>query len=86
MLRIQKYDPPTLERPTQWSREFNSFIAACLKKDATKRLEAAELLQVGVRVRLGRLGSDDDTAVSERLGRDPFVLTQLVTAVSPNLI
>ena len=46
MLRIQKYDPPTLDRPSQWSREFNAFIAACLKKDASKRPEAGELLQV----------------------------------------
>ena len=47
MLRIQKYDPPTLDRPSQWSKEFNAFIAACLKKDASKRAEAGELLQVG---------------------------------------
>lgn len=47
MLRIQKYDPPTLDRPSQWSKEFNRFIGACLKKDPSKRPQAADLLQVG---------------------------------------
>ena len=47
MLRIQKYDPPTLDRPSQWSREFTAFIAACLKKEAGRRADTAELLEVG---------------------------------------
>ena len=49
MLRIQKNDPPTLDRPSQWSREFSAFIAACLKKDPFKRADTTELLEVGNR-------------------------------------
>ena len=33
LLRIQKSDPPTLDRPSKWSKEFNEFISICLTKD-----------------------------------------------------
>ncbi|XP_037077906.1 serine/threonine-protein kinase 10-like [Pollicipes pollicipes] len=46
MLRIQKYDPPALDRPSQWSKEFSAFIGACLKKAPAGRPDAADLLQM----------------------------------------
>eukprot|EP01133_Synstelium_polycarpum_P004061 gene4061-4723_t len=35
---------PTLEKPSEWSAEFNDFISLCLNKDAEKRPSAKDLL------------------------------------------
>lgn len=45
ILKIQKSDPPTLMKPSSWSKEFNEIIAKCLVKDPSRRLSATELLQ-----------------------------------------
>lgn len=45
LLRIQKSEPPHLDRPSKWSKEFNDFIRLCLTKDPNQRPTAAELLQ-----------------------------------------
>ncbi|KYQ90409.1 putative protein serine/threonine kinase [Tieghemostelium lacteum] len=37
-------NPPTLEKPDQWSREFNDFVTQCLKKESEKRPTAKDLL------------------------------------------
>ncbi|XP_071447707.1 serine/threonine-protein kinase 10 isoform X2 [Hetaerina americana] len=45
LLKIQKSDPPKLDRPSDWSKDFNDFIAGCLVKDPTKRPTSTELLK-----------------------------------------
>ena len=45
LLKIQKSDPPRLDCPSRWSREFNDFLAKCLVRDPTQRPTATELLQ-----------------------------------------
>lgn len=45
LLKIQKSDPPTLDHPSRWSKEFNDFIAHCLIKDPNNRPTADELLK-----------------------------------------
>ncbi|RXG73179.1 Serine/threonine-protein kinase 10 [Armadillidium vulgare] len=45
MLKIQKSDPPKLDFPSKWSKEFNDFIAKCLTKDPVQRPDAQELLK-----------------------------------------
>jgi len=37
---------PGLKEPQKWSREFQSFVAQCLEKDAERRPDAVELLKV----------------------------------------
>ncbi|KAG9508946.1 Serine/threonine-protein kinase 10, partial [Fragariocoptes setiger] len=44
LLKIQKSDPPQLDFPSKWSKEFSDFLALCLNKDPTKRPTADELL------------------------------------------
>jgi serine/threonine protein kinase len=44
MLKIQKAEPPRLDCPSEWSNEFNDFLAKCLVIDASQRLTATELL------------------------------------------
>ena len=46
LLKIQKSDPPKLDLPHKWSKEFNNFIAKCLVKDPNHRPSATEMLQV----------------------------------------
>ncbi|KAG8240410.1 hypothetical protein J437_LFUL003124 [Ladona fulva] len=46
LLKIQKSDPPKLDRPSDWSKDFNDFIADCLIKDPSRRPTAAELLKL----------------------------------------
>jgi serine/threonine protein kinase len=41
---IPNRTPPTLKEPGKWSAEFNDFVAQCLRKNATERPSAAELL------------------------------------------
>ncbi|XP_069946378.1 STE20-like serine/threonine-protein kinase isoform X6 [Cherax quadricarinatus] len=45
MLKIQKSDPPKLDYPSKYSKEFNDFISKCLVKDPALRPSAVELLQ-----------------------------------------
>lgn len=44
LLKIQKADPPKLDKPSNWSKEFNEFIALCLTKDPAQRPSANDLL------------------------------------------
>ena len=46
LLKIQKAEPPRLERPSKWSKEFNDFVGRCLTKDVNQRPTAADLLKV----------------------------------------
>ncbi|XP_067015869.2 serine/threonine-protein kinase 10 [Anabrus simplex] len=45
LLKIQKSDPPKLDQPSKWSKDFNDFIAKCLIKDPSQRPTAEELLK-----------------------------------------
>ncbi|CAK9794705.1 Serine/threonine-protein kinase 10 [Anthophora plagiata] len=45
LLKIQKSDPPKLDQPGKWSKDFNDFIAKSLIKDPTSRPTADELLK-----------------------------------------
>ncbi|KAK9301223.1 hypothetical protein QLX08_006311 [Tetragonisca angustula] len=45
LLKIQKSDPPKLDQPGKWSKDFNDFIAKALIKDPTSRPTADELLK-----------------------------------------
>eukprot|EP01094_Clydonella_sp_ATCC50884_P024270 TRINITY_DN603_c0_g1_i1.p2 TRINITY_DN603_c0_g1~~TRINITY_DN603_c0_g1_i1.p2 ORF type:complete len:450 (-),score=177.57 TRINITY_DN603_c0_g1_i1:190-1539(-) len=45
IFHIPSKPPPTLETPSEWSPEFNDFIASCLVKDPEQRPTAAELLE-----------------------------------------
>nr|XP_034193568.1 serine/threonine-protein kinase 10 isoform X2 [Osmia lignaria] len=45
LLKIQKSDPPKLDQPGRWSKDFNDFIAKALIKDPTSRPTADELLK-----------------------------------------
>lgn len=46
LIKIQKSDPPTLDRPAAWSKLFNRFLKRCLVKDPNQRASAKELQQV----------------------------------------
>lgn len=52
LLKIQKSDPPKLDQPSKWSKEFNDFIAKALVKDPTQRPTADDLLKVSIYVML----------------------------------
>ncbi|XP_050729022.1 myosin-IIIb-like isoform X4 [Eriocheir sinensis] len=45
LFQIPRNPPPTLDRPVEWSMEFNDFISECLVKDFEQRPIAKELLQ-----------------------------------------
>ncbi|XP_011254400.1 serine/threonine-protein kinase 10 isoform X3 [Camponotus floridanus] len=45
LLKIQKSDPPKLDQPSKWSKEFNDFIAKTLIKDPSSRPTADDLLK-----------------------------------------
>lgn len=45
LLKIQKSDPPKLEQPSKWSKEFNDFIFKALTKDPQKRPNCDDLLK-----------------------------------------
>ncbi|KAG7200500.1 hypothetical protein KM043_001064 [Ampulex compressa] len=45
LLKIQKSDPPKLDQPGKWSKDFNDFIAKALIKDPQSRPTADELLK-----------------------------------------
>lgn len=46
LLKIQKSDPPKLDQPSKWSKDFNDFIAKALIKDPSQRPTADDLLKV----------------------------------------
>uniref|UniRef100_A0A6B2EJ04 Putative ste20-like serine/threonine-protein kinase n=1 Tax=Phlebotomus kandelakii TaxID=1109342 RepID=A0A6B2EJ04_9DIPT len=46
LLKIQKSDPPKLDQPSKWSREFNDFIARALIKDPQNRPTTDALLNL----------------------------------------
>ncbi|XP_048744155.2 STE20-like serine/threonine-protein kinase isoform X3 [Ostrea edulis] len=45
LIKIQKSDPPSLAKPTRWSKKFREFIAICLVKNPEQRPIAKELLE-----------------------------------------
>ncbi|XP_076678517.1 sterile20-like kinase isoform X3 [Andrena cerasifolii] len=45
LLKIQKSDPPKLDQPGRWSKDFNDFIAKALIKDPASRPTAEELIK-----------------------------------------
>ena len=45
LLKIQKSDPPRLDCPSRYSKEFNDFLSKCLVKDPQQRPTASELLK-----------------------------------------
>ncbi|XP_059084323.1 serine/threonine-protein kinase 10-like isoform X3 [Tigriopus californicus] len=45
LLKIQKSDPPKLDKPHRWSKEFNDFLTHCLIKEPTNRPTTEELLK-----------------------------------------
>ncbi|KAL1490995.1 hypothetical protein ABEB36_011658 [Hypothenemus hampei] len=45
LLKIQKSDPPKLEQPSKWSKDFNDFLSKALIKDPQKRPTCEELLK-----------------------------------------
>ncbi|XP_059607507.1 serine/threonine-protein kinase 10 isoform X2 [Phlebotomus argentipes] len=46
LLKIQKSDPPKLDQPSKWSKEFNDFIARALVKDPQNRPTTDTLLNL----------------------------------------
>lgn len=46
LLKIQKSDPPRLDQPSKWSKEFNDFISKALVKDPAQRPTADDLMKV----------------------------------------
>ncbi|KAK4296506.1 hypothetical protein Pmani_030996 [Petrolisthes manimaculis] len=45
LFQIPRNPPPTLDRPVEWSMDFNDFMSECLIKDFEQRPTAKELLQ-----------------------------------------
>ena len=45
LLKIQKSDPPRLDHPARWSKDFNDFLKLCLVKDPHKRPTIEDLLK-----------------------------------------
>merc|ERR1719431_7810 len=45
LLKIQKSEPPRLDHPHRWSKEFNDFLKQCLVKDPHRRPSAQDLLK-----------------------------------------
>ncbi|XP_073847033.1 sterile20-like kinase isoform X2 [Musca autumnalis] len=45
LLKIQKSDPPRLDQPSRWSKEFNDFLKNALVKDPNQRPSTDTLLQ-----------------------------------------
>ncbi|XP_061194522.1 serine/threonine-protein kinase 10-like [Saccostrea echinata] len=45
LIKIQKSDPPTLAKPSKWSKTFKEFIAKCLVKNPDQRPTTGELLE-----------------------------------------
>ncbi|KRG05512.1 serine/threonine-protein kinase 10 isoform X4 [Drosophila mojavensis] len=47
LLKIQKSEPPKLDHPSRWSKEFNDFLKKALVKDPQQRPSTEVLLQHG---------------------------------------
>ncbi|GFS00533.1 serine/threonine-protein kinase 10 [Elysia marginata] len=45
LIKIQKAEPPSFDRPSLWSRNFKDFVKKCLVKNPEQRATAHELLQ-----------------------------------------
>lgn len=45
LLKIQKSEPPRLDQPSKWSKQFSDFLALCLTKDPNQRPNVDELLK-----------------------------------------
>ncbi|KAI6188738.1 Protein kinase domain-containing protein [Aphelenchoides besseyi] len=43
VIKVQKSDPPKLDRPAKWTPLFNSFLEYCLKKNPSERCTAEQL-------------------------------------------
>jgi serine/threonine protein kinase len=46
LIKVQKSDPPKLDRPGKWSPFFNDFLDCCLKKSPNDRCSAEQLKSV----------------------------------------
>ena len=46
LLKIQKSDPPKLDQPSRWTKDFNEFLAKTLVKDPLQRPTTDVLLQL----------------------------------------
>ncbi|XP_008402052.1 serine/threonine-protein kinase 10-like [Poecilia reticulata] len=46
LLKVAKSEPPTLDQPSKWSRDFNDFLRKSLDKNPECRPSAAQLLEV----------------------------------------
>lgn len=46
LIKVQKSDPPRLDRPAKWSQFFNDFLDCCLKKNPNDRPTAEQLKSV----------------------------------------
>ncbi|XP_071791467.1 myosin-IIIb-like isoform X4 [Asterias amurensis] len=44
LMKIPRNKPPTLQHPSEWSPEYNDFVARCLVKDSEQRADTVELL------------------------------------------
>lgn len=44
LLKIQKSEPPKLDQPSRWSKEFNEFLAKVLIKDPNQRPDTDALM------------------------------------------
>lgn len=45
LIKIQKADPPSFDRPSRWSKDFKDFVKKCLVKNPDQRATAHELLE-----------------------------------------
>lgn len=43
---IQTSDPPTLNEPNKWSKQFRDFLSFCLIKNPKERFSAKDLIKV----------------------------------------
>jgi STE20-like kinase len=44
LLKIQKSEPPKLDQPSKWSKDFNDFLAKVLIKDPAQRPDTDALI------------------------------------------
>ncbi|KAG1701398.1 STE20-like serine/threonine-protein kinase [Nymphon striatum] len=45
LLKIQKSEPPRLDQPSKWSKDFKDFLGKCLQKNPNQRASVEQLLQ-----------------------------------------
>ncbi|XP_076437179.1 serine/threonine-protein kinase 10-like [Babylonia areolata] len=75
LIKIHKSEPPTLEKPRKWSKEFKEFIAKCLIKDPKMRPTAAELLELPF---LKRKMAIDKTAICDLIMESKAEVVEVV--------